>query len=185
MVESQLGVERRQLFLDHLDQVTHALAVEDEARPGGRVELRQWPAGAQRERLSILAHRLAAIGQAVAPDLQRTELRDSVLDVVEGKFEEVRLVIPAGDPLSVEPAPVDRVAFKTATQLQPLAIARVRITSFRRRVHPLLERVHGCAVREKDDRTFGEAASGADRLRVGGEPTRLTTEGRHSDTLRR
>ena len=88
----------------------------------------------------------------------------------------MRLVIPAGDPLSVEPAPVDRVAFKTATQLQPLAIARVRITSFRRRVHPLLERVHGCAVREKDDRTFEEPASGADRVRVGVEPTMLTID---------
>src|SRR5256886_9473643 len=155
------GVQRRQLFLDDLDQLTHALAVEDQARPGGLVELRQWPAGAQRERLSILAHRLAAIGQAIAPDLQRTELRDPVLDVVEGKFEEVRLVIPAGDPLSIDPVPVDRVAFKTPPQLQPLAIASVRITSFRRRVHPLLERVHGCAVRETDDRTFQEPASGA------------------------
>ena len=79
-----LSVQPRQLLLGEVNQLAHALAVEDQARAGGTVQLRQRPRPTERESLAILAHRLFVIGQAVAPHLQGAQLGDPVLDVIEG-----------------------------------------------------------------------------------------------------
>src|SRR5207302_8748948 len=97
------SVQRRELFLDHLDQLSHAVAVKNEARAGGLVEVRQRSGGPERKRLAVMAHSRGRVVEAVAPDLERTELGDAVFDVVEGELEEVRLVVPAGDALGVQP----------------------------------------------------------------------------------
>ena len=63
------GVQRRELFLDHLDQLSHAVAVKDEARARGLVEVRQRSGGPERKRLvrlSGLALSVAGGGAMVA-----------------------------------------------------------------------------------------------------------------------
>src|SRR4029077_4506914 len=104
---------------------------------------------AQGQGLAISADCFATVAQAVPPDLQRAQLRDSVLDVVEGIFEEVRLEIPARDPLAIEPAPVDYVSLESAAALQPLLVACVGVAALGVRVDPLLECVDRSAVREE------------------------------------
>src|SRR5260370_31690688 len=126
-------------------------AAKYRARARLSIQIRQRLRGAKRERGRVLAHRLSPVGQAVAPDLQRAQLSDSVLDVVEGVLEEVRLKVPARDALGVKSAPVDRIALESPPQLEPLLVARVRVATFGCRVHPLLERIHRRAVREEVD----------------------------------
>src|SRR6202023_889145 len=89
------GVERVELFLDHRHQLAHPLGVEDQSRTGRLEQLGQRPRPAERERLTILADGFPRVALAVAPDLQRAELRDAVFDVVERAAEEVRLLVPA------------------------------------------------------------------------------------------
>src|SRR5205823_12094586 len=103
--------------------------VEDQPRPGCPVELRERPRRPERQRLAVASHRPAAVAEAVAPHLERAELRDAVLDVIERIVEEVRLEVPARDPLSVESAPVDVVAFESTPQLEPLLVPRVGVAS--------------------------------------------------------
>ena len=54
----------------------------------------------EREGATVLRHRPGLIAAAVAPDLERPDLRDAVLDVVEGILEDVELAVPASDALA-------------------------------------------------------------------------------------
>src|SRR5438309_10452686 len=102
------SVQRRELFLDHLDQLSHAVAVKNESRAGGLVEVRQRSSRPERKRLAVMAHSRGWVVEAVAPDLERTVLGDAVFDVVEGECGDTRLVVPAGEALGVQAGPVHR-----------------------------------------------------------------------------
>src|SRR5450759_783674 len=91
------SVELGQLLLDQRDQLAHPIAVEDQPCPGGFEQLGQRHGRTERERCSVLANCLAAVSQAVPPDLKGAELCDAVLDVVEGAAKKVRLLVPARD----------------------------------------------------------------------------------------
>ena len=97
----------------------------------------------------------------------------------------MRLVVPAGDPLGIQAAPIYGVALESASQLEPLAVTRVGIASLRGCVHPLLERVDRCAVREKDDGAFEQPAPGSHRVGFGIKPAVLAVDVRRGEELHR
>jgi hypothetical protein len=95
----------------------------------------------ERESFAIASHRFARIFQAIPPDLQRTDLRDAVLDVVERVEEDVQLAIPSGHSLLIEQRPV-HAALEPLPQPEPLRISCVCVASIPTGIDPGLEGIH-------------------------------------------
>src|SRR5229473_3205455 len=134
-------LELLELLLDQVDELAHAFGIEDQFRAGSLEQLGQRPGRAKGQGLAVLAHGFFAVVKAVPPHLQGAKLRDPVLDVIERAREEVRLHIPAGDALAVESRPVDGGALEATPELEPLAVARIRVAPRVVEVDPLLEGV--------------------------------------------
>src|SRR6185369_588359 len=106
----------------------HEPGIEGELRASGAVDLGQRPGRAQRECPPVAGHGGYRVGQAVAPDLKRAQLGNAVLDVVEGVEKDVQLTIPPGEPLLLEPFPV-QLPLEPRTNPKPGAIARIGVVS--------------------------------------------------------
>src|SRR5918999_885973 len=94
---SQLGDP----LFDLGDQRSHLGRVEDERGASGLVDLGERPRAAEGQRRLVLAERARGVAPARAPDLQRGELREAVLDVIEGRGVDVTLTVPARDALGL------------------------------------------------------------------------------------
>src|SRR4051812_8552455 len=89
----------------------------------------------------------------VAPDLQRAELREAVLDVIERAREDVRLAEPARDALVAQPAPV-HARLEALADREPGSVARLAVAALAARVDPVLERVDAGDVRQRVEYVF-------------------------------
>src|SRR4051812_23219276 len=103
----QLGPELGHSRLDQFHQLAHEPWVEAELSPRRAVEFRQRTRGAQRQRAAVAGYGIPLVAQAVAPNLERAQLGDSVFDVVERVEEDVELPVPPGHALPLESAPID------------------------------------------------------------------------------
>src|SRR5688572_17085423 len=129
--------------LERLHDVVHEPAehpaphVELEAR--GLEQLRERPAAAERQRGAVALDRPALVLACVAPDLQRADLRDAVLDVIEGRAEDVSLRLPRVPQLILEPGVVHGLGEPAADREPRFLALGPRVTLVR--VEPVLERV--------------------------------------------
>src|SRR5205807_1982674 len=80
-----------------------------------------------------------SIGQRSAPDLESAELSDSVLDVIKGVKEDVKLPMPTARPRFLVPRPVHLTA-EAIEQPRPRGSALLAIVS-RMGVEPVLESI--------------------------------------------
>src|SRR5450759_3524159 len=158
------SVELGQLILDQRDQLAHPIAVEDQPCTGGLEQLGQRHGRPERERRAVLANCLAAISQTVPPDLKSAELRDAVLDVVEGAAKEMRLLVPARDSFRIESVPIHRWTFEAPAELEPLPVASISVAAVWVQVDPVLKCVDRCAMREEQDYRLQELDSRAVRI---------------------
>ena len=78
--------------------------------PAAAEELGQRAGVAERQRGPVVCHGSALVLQRVAPDLQRAELGQAILDIIEWNLEDVQLAMPARLLLSLEPAPINAPA---------------------------------------------------------------------------
>lgn len=83
LVTGAVGLERGDFGLDQADEFLHAGRIENQAGTGAAEEIGQWRGAAQCQCGAIVGGRLRLVLQAIAPDLQRTQLRDGIFDVVE------------------------------------------------------------------------------------------------------
>src|SRR5216117_2298410 len=128
------------MLLDERDQGAHLRRVEDERGAGGREQLGQRLRRAEREGAAVRRQRARVIAEGVAPDLQRGELRDAVLHVIERVQEYVELAMPARPPLGLEARPVD-ARVEARVDAEPRGVTGVAIVARAARIEPVLERV--------------------------------------------
>jgi hypothetical protein len=86
-------------------------------------------------------HRFGRIVETISPDLQRPDLRNAVLDVVERVQENVQLPIPPCHPLLFEFGPV-HASLEALPQPEPLRISCVGVSAFSAGVEPGLEGIY-------------------------------------------
>src|SRR5262249_61567531 len=108
-----------------------------------------WRGAAGRERAAGGRYSSGLVPHAVSPHLQGSQLRDPVLDVIEGVSEEVGLGQPACDPQLIIAAPVN-APLEPLPEAQPLPVSRIAVVTLAARVDPVLERVHGGDVCKHD-----------------------------------
>ena len=114
-----------ELFADGAHERTQRLRAEVEADACGGEQLGQWTLPAQRQCRAIVRQRLARVLARLHPQLQRAELRNAVLDVVERDLEQVKLAVPLVALVVLEPAEVEVLAARTeaGAEAQPLVAA--------------------------------------------------------------
>src|SRR4029077_21115147 len=109
--------------------------------------------------------------------LERPQLRDAVFDVVEGVEEYMELPIPSGDALRVQTAPV-HAAFEPGANPEPGLVTCLGIVALAARVNPVLERIDGGDVRQRDEDVLQMLDGRRARLIGREEPSRASEVGR-------
>src|SRR5438876_12146804 len=89
-----LVAEFFQFFFNRIHERDERLVVETEMRARRFKQFGQRARAAQRERGPIALHSLAIVLAAAQPDLQRADLRDSIVDEIEGNDEKVENAMP-------------------------------------------------------------------------------------------
>src|SRR5262249_15473820 len=166
---------RSQLFLDERHQLTHLLCVEDQTGAGCLEQSRQRTGATEGKRASVGCYGAVLVRHAVAPHLQGSQLRNPVLDVVEGMGEEVGLGQPARDPELIKTTPVN-ARLKPLAELQPLPVARIAVVTLTACVDPVLERVHARDMSQHYEDGLEVGGAGALLVLRGEEPTRLLAQ---------
>ncbi len=131
--------------------------------PAAAVDVGQRAGVTEGKGIAVPAHRVHRITQAVPPYLQRAELGNAILDVVERVQEDVQLPVPASHALLFEARPVHTLV-EPAANAKPRRIARGGIRPGRIGVDPVLERIDRCHVRQRDDHVLEMLETGAPQV---------------------
>src|SRR5689334_19417601 len=86
--------ESAELLAEGVHQRSQRLLREVEGDARGGEQLGQWPSAAEGERGAVVGDGLVRVGLGLHPELERAQLRDAVLDVVERRVEQVELALP-------------------------------------------------------------------------------------------
>src|SRR5206468_3229596 len=90
-----------------VNRSTQSAAVERQLRPCLLEQPGNGQGISQREGVSVSSHRRILVLQRSCPDLCCSKLRQPVLDVIEGRLEDVRDLLPANTELRLEIGVVD------------------------------------------------------------------------------